>query len=126
MEINLKYYWYRIWEYFYRSVSKIYMSLTSFEESNLDKLLAGLIAGGFQERSFEADDAARAVREEIGTDMNNLEIWTALQDGTDGGFLVVNRLGQYRLTRNGVEQGTETLRNLDTGFDEFGIQDVDS
>lgn len=101
------------------------MAITAYEENNLDKLLAALVAGGYSNRSYDANDAVKALSGELGTELNSLEVWTALQDGVNLGFMVVNRLGQYRLTVNGVEQGTETLRNLDTGFDEFDIQDVD-
>jgi hypothetical protein len=87
------------------------MSITFHEESNLDKLLAGLLSGGFQVRTFEASDAMVAVRE-IDETLNTLDVWTALQDGVEHGFMVVNRRDEYRLTPNGIDQARETLHKL--------------
>ena len=101
------------------------MALASYEQpDNVDTLLAALIAGGFSIQTFEAKDAQKAIKEELDQDMNNLETWTALQDGINLGYLVVNRLGQYKLTEKGNRRGTEVLGYMDTGLDDFGIQSV--
>ena len=100
------------------------MSITAYEENNLDKLLAALVAAGFQNRSFLADDAVTAIKAELDADLNNMEVWTALQDAIDLGFMVVNSSGQYRLTSNGVEHGTEILKSL-TDLEDMGIYNTD-
>ena len=64
----------------------------------------------------------RIFKEEMDDALSTLEVWTALQDAVSEGFMVVNRLGQYRLTTSGEEIGAYILRDMDTGLDDLGIQ----
>ena len=88
------------------------------------KICAAMIAGGYSQKTFEADDVVRIFKEEMDDALSTLEVWTALQDAVGEGFMVVNRLGQYRLTTSGVEIGAYILRDMDTGLDDLGIQNM--
>ena len=88
------------------------------------KICAAMVAGGYSQKTFEADDVVRIFKEEMDDALSTLEVWTALQDAVSEGFMVVNRLGQYRLTTSGVEIGAYILRDMDTGLDDLGIQDM--
>ena len=83
-----------------------------------------MVAGGYSQKTFEADDVVRIFKEEMDDALSTLEVWTALQDAVSEGFMVVNRLGQYRLTTSGVEIGAYILRDMDTGLDDLGIQNM--
>lgn len=88
------------------------------------KICAAMVAGGYSQKTFEADDVVRIFKEEMNDSLSTLEVWTALQDAVSEGFMVVNRLGQYRLTTSGTEIGTYILRDMDTGLDDLGIQNM--
>ena len=88
------------------------------------KICAAMVAGGYSQKTFEADDVVRIFKEEMDDALSTLEVWTALQDAVSEGFMVVNRLGQYRLTTSGVEIGAYILRDMDTGLNDLGIQDM--
>ena len=81
-----------------------------------------MVAGGYSQKTFEADDVVRIFKEEMDDALSTLEVWTALQDAVGEGFMVVNRLGQYRLTTSGEEMGVYILKDMDTGLDNLGIQ----